>query len=271
MKFIQRIQKAVFEFANPIEKRSRFVISTAVVTGLFILSTFFLFDVWWVFVPLFILVTFTMTYFSVLEGVEKNEWITLFVMPIMFSVAVYVFFFLFPVRWITRISFIVAFALSFYAILLTSNIFNVGVQKSLQLYRAAFSVNYFYQTMLIFILSNVVASFKFNMLIVGTLLFLFIFVLANQLLWTVRLQLRWDRSLILYSAIIGLFIFEIALTFTFVPIKPSIFALLIASCYYSLSGLIYHHVDQKLFPQTIREYVFVVGFVFCIALLTLQL
>jgi len=66
-------------------------------------------------------------------------------MPIVLSIAFYMFYFLFPVRWITRIPFIALYAIAIYATLLCSNIFSIGVEKSLQLYRAAFSINFLFQ------------------------------------------------------------------------------------------------------------------------------
>ena len=81
------------------------------------------------------------------------------------------FYFLFPTRWITRIPFIIFYSISVYAMFLVSNIFNVGVEKSLQLYRAAFSVNYFYQSLMVFLFANLILSLKLNFFL-GGLLFL---------------------------------------------------------------------------------------------------
>ena len=66
----------------------------------------------------------------------------LFLLPILLSVAMYLFYFLFPVRWLTRIPFVLVYGISMYAVLLSSNIFNVGVEKNLQLF-LAFSLSHF--------------------------------------------------------------------------------------------------------------------------------
>src|SRR5690348_13050847 len=202
-----------------IGKRLRFVTGTLLMSALMLFSTFFYFDYAWIFVILFIFLGYFVTYFAVLEGIEKAEWIMLFLMPVLFAVSFYIFYFLFPVRWLTRVPFIAIFAFSMYALLLTSNIFNVGVEKSLQLYRAAFSVNYFLQTLLIFLLMNVVFSFRFAFYLNGLAVFVAIFPLALQLLWSVKPKITIDRTVTLYAFLISFVLMEVATLLSFLPLK----------------------------------------------------
>jgi hypothetical protein len=53
-----------------------------------------------------------LTYFSILEGIEKIELLMLFFMPIVISIAFYISYFLFPARWLTRIPFVAIYAVS---------------------------------------------------------------------------------------------------------------------------------------------------------------
>ena len=253
-----------------IEKRFRFVISAAALSLLMLTSTFFLFEKALMFIALFLVLGYFFTYFSLLEGIERIEWFTLFLMPIILTVSFYLFYFLFPVRWLTRLPFIFLYGISIYAVLLCSNIFNVGVEKSLQLYRAAFSVNFFYQMGVSFLFNNALFSFRLNFLINSILVFLAAFLLAFQLIWSVKLDLKVERTTILYGLFIGLVIGEIALLSSFVPLKSTIVALFLASSYYSLSGLIYSYLDQRLFKETIRSYISVWMVVFGIMILSLK-
>ncbi len=252
-----------------IEKRVRFVISSLLLSFLMLFSTFFLFDKAWFFIPVLGLFAYVLTYFSIIESIEKSEWLTLFILPVFFTISFYLFYFLFPVRWLTRVPFILIYSVSIYAMFLTSNILNVGVEKSLQLYRAAFSVNYFYQTVIVFLFSNILFSFRVNYLINALGLGIVMLPLAIQLLWSIKLDLTLEKAIFLYAALISIIVAQIALIVSFLPLKASLSALVVTASYYSLSGLINSYLDNRLFKQTIREYLFVWCFVLAIALLTL--
>lgn len=254
-----------------IPKRLRFVTSALLMSFLLLVTTiyFTFFDTWYI-LPLLFVTSYFFTYFSVLEGVERWEWLMLFIIPVLFTIAAYAFYYLFPVRWLTRLPFIIIYGFSFYAILLTSNIFNVGVEKNLQLYRAAFSVNFLYHSLIMFLFMQIILSFRQNFLINGVLSFVVTFPLSLQILWSVKPQLTIPRQLLYYSFFISLIIFELVVMVSFVPLAPPIFSLFITACYYSISGIIYHFIDQRLFRQVVNEYVFVFIFVLVVTLLTLR-
>ena len=130
--------------ASRIDKRLRLVISVLILGLVMLISTFFNFDNAIFFLPVFIITTYFLSYFSLLEGIKKIGWFGLFLMPELITLFFYLFYFLFPGRWLTRLPFIFIYEISIYATLLCANIFNVGVEKNLQLYRAAFSINFFY-------------------------------------------------------------------------------------------------------------------------------
>lgn len=253
-----------------IEKRFRFVISVLTMTFLMLVSTFFFFDLAWLFIPLFVLIAYILVFYSILEGVEKIEWLTLFLMPVIFTISFYLFYFLFPVRWLTRIPFIAMYAVSFYALLLTSNIFNVGVEKNLQLYRAAFSVNYFFQTLATFLFFNILFSLRLNFLLNGLGVGVMVFPLALQFLWTIKLDLALESQVLLHAGFIALLLAELAVIISFVPLRTSIAALFLSAGYYSFTGLTTAYLDNRLFRNTVREYLFVLGFVLIMAVLTLN-
>src|SRR3990170_2589378 len=116
------------------------------------------------------------------------------VSTIFLTLSFYLFYFLFPVRWLTRLPFIVLYGISIYAVLLCSNIFNVGVEKSIQLYRAAFSINFFYQAVVFFLFNNALFSFKLHFIFNSLLVFLTAFLLGFQFIWTVKLDLRVEKK-----------------------------------------------------------------------------
>jgi len=253
-----------------IEKNQRMIISCLIISLLMLFSTFFFFDKALIFIPIFIFVIYFLNFFSLLEGIEKIEWFTLFLLPVLFTVGAYVFYFLFPVRWLTRLPFLIFYVISIYAIIRTSNILNVGADKNLQLYRAAFSINYFFQTITFFILTNFLFSMRQNFAINGVVVFILGLILGIQLFWSIKLNLELSKKEILYGLLIGLVLAQEAIVISFFTLEISILALVLTATYYCLSGLAYSYLDERLFKETIREYVFVLVFVFGIALLTLM-
>lgn len=273
-KFLKRIPKLIRlpifnRVAARIQKRIRFVLSSVILTVLLLISTFFSFDQVWIFFPVFVLLSYFFTYFSLLEEIEKVEWITLFIMPVIFTVVCYSFYFLFPVRWLTRVPYLFIYSVSMYAIFLTSNIFNVGVEKSLRLYKAAFSVNYLFQTFLIFLASNIIFSLREYFIVNAIGVGIVSFALAAQLFWTIKLDLVLSTEVRNHALFVGLLMAETALILSFLPLQGSVLSLILASTYYSVGGLTSAHLDSRLFRSTIREYVIVLIFVWIIAGLTL--
>src|SRR3989339_645047 len=255
--------------ASKIDKRLRLVISVLVLGLLMLVSTFFNFDKVFFFLPIFMIATYFLSYFSLLEGIKKIGWFGLFLMPELITLFFYLFYFLFPGRWLTRIPFIFIYEISIYAVLLCANIFNIGVEKNLQLYRAAFSINFFYQAVITFLFYNVLFSFKYNFLINIFGAGISAFLLSLQLFWSIRLDKHLEKEVLIYSIFIALLMTEISLLISFVPLKVPVYSLFLTACYYSMTGLISHYIDQKLFKETVREYVGVLIFVLVITILSL--
>lgn len=260
----------LFKRALKIEKRLRFIISTVVISSLMLLSTFYFFDKAWFFLPVLAFFSYFFTYFSVLEDIKKTEWLFLFIMPVFLTVSFYLFYFLFPIRWLTRIPFIIFYTIAIYANLLASNIFNVKMERSLQLYRAAFSVNFLFQTIIIFLFFNSVFSFRFHFFINALLISFFVFFLSLQLFWTVKMELNISKELYSYATLVAIVIGQITVMFSFIDLRSTIIALFLTATYYSLGGVIYSYLDQRLFKETIREYLTVWIFVLIITILSLR-
>ncbi|OGK52824.1 hypothetical protein A2970_01280 [Candidatus Roizmanbacteria bacterium RIFCSPLOWO2_01_FULL_44_13] len=269
-KFLRESRKEFQKRALKIDKRIRFAISAGALAVLMLLSTFFYFDRAFIFIPIIALTTYFLTYFSLAEGIEKMGWFEMFVMPVLVSISFYLFYFLFPVRWLTRIPFIIFYGISIYAAIVTSNIFNVGVEKSLGLYRAAFSINFLYQAIVSFLFFNLIFALQSAFILNGILTGAIGFLLSLNLFWSIRLKKYLEREVLLYAAFVGLVIGELALLISFLPLQVSVYSLFMAASYYSLAGLVYNYIDEKLFRETIREYILVFGFVLIITFLSLS-
>lgn len=253
-----------------VDKRYRLVISVLVMVAFVLVASFFPIDNAIFIVPILAVFCYVLTFFCILEDIEKIGWYGFFFMPVAATIFLYLEYFLLPGRWLTRLPFIIIYGISIYAILLTSNIFNVGVEKSLQLYRAAFSVNYFYQTLIIFLGFNFLFSLQLNPLLNMASVAILAFFFSFHLLWTIRLKRYIESEVLRFAILIGLIFGQIGLIISFIPLKPTISSLFLASSYYSLQGLIYHFLDQRLFKETVREYIFVWIFVLGLTLLSIN-
>ncbi|MFQ5452032.1 MAG: hypothetical protein ACE5DQ_00540 [Candidatus Paceibacterota bacterium] len=252
-----------------IGKRKRFIFSTAILTLLVLSITFYSFSEARLFIPIALFAVYVFTFFSILEGITRREWITLFIPPLYFTLVFTLFYFFLPQRWLTRLPFVAIYAISIYAIMLSQNIFNVGALKSLQLFRAAFSVNYLFLTFSSFLAYSLILSFRSNFLINGAMVALVTAPLALHFLWSVNPQDTIEKRIIAYSVLISLLVGEAGVMLSFMPVNGSIFALFLTSFYYSVSGLTSAHMQEMLFRERVREYVAVLGFVFFIVFLSL--
>lgn len=250
-------------------KRKRFIICDFLLSLLFLISTFYSADAMIVFVPLIFFVVFILTFIAILDDISQHELLTLFIHPIIFSLAFYFFYFFLPQRWLTRAPFLIIYAISMYAIMLSQNIFNVGVTKSLQLFRAAFSINYFFLTITAFISYSLIISLRMNFLLNFTTVLLVTWPLSTHFLWTVEPKNHLDRATVLQGFFVAVLLGEIATVLSFIPVNQSIFALVLTSVFYSLSGLFQVYVQNVLFKERIREYLIVLAFVAVIFILSL--
>lgn len=264
------ISKNLFKLFIRIEKRRRFIISTMLLTLLMIVSTYFSFEAASFFVIPIIVLVYFLTYFSILEGITDKEWLMLFIPPLYFSVVFYLFYFFLPQRWLARAPFAVLYSISVYALLLSQNIFNVGVEKSLQLFRAAFSINYLFLTLTMFLATSLLFSLRLLFVVNGLLIFIMSLPLALHFVWSINPQEHVERSVFKHALVVSVILAQAVMVFSFIPITPSVFSLVVTALFYSLCGLLSAHLTSRLFRERIREYLFVLGAVFVITLLTVK-
>ena len=138
-----------------IGKRQRFSVAAAIICSYLFGITFLPYESAVFHVIPLALLTYIAVYFGILEDVERIEWIQLFILPVYFVIAALFFYYLLPVRLLTRVPFTVVSFVFLYALFLSENIFNVGVERSLPLYRAAYSViNFIMLVVLLMVFTN---------------------------------------------------------------------------------------------------------------------
>lgn len=251
-----------------LEKRERFVVQTLFLTLGILLTQLIWEDYRFLMVVILSIFTYLSAAWSLREDIKKIEWLTLFILPVFYMGSVSMFYFLLPGRWISRIFITTVFALGMYAIMLIENIYNVAAIRTIQLLRAAQSIGLLISLIIIFLLSGIIYSLRMNYFWNSLLIMPGIYFLAFQSLWSIHLEDKPPPALYLYSALVSFIIGQVALALSFWPVNISAFSLFITSTYYTIISVVQQHLQEKLFKNTYREYIFVILFTFILLLIT---
>lgn len=202
------------------------------------------------------------------EDLKGVEYLTLSILPTMFTVAVAFFYFLLPVRWLTRLPTAFLYALGMYAILLTENIYNVAAERSIQLLRAAHSVGFVITLVTVFLLFETILSFHLSSYLNGLFILMVSLPVVLQSLWSMMLEPKLTAEIVLGSLVASLIVAQAAFILSFWPINTVIFALFLTTLFYSITGILQQRVVERLFPNTLREFLGVTAVTFILVILT---
>ncbi|MBI4136537.1 hypothetical protein HY469_00585, partial [Candidatus Roizmanbacteria bacterium] len=129
-------------FSIRLSKRQEFVIITGILTlGLVAVQLLPVELRYWFLFGL-TAVSYILSAIGLREDLKSVEYVMLLTLPTLFTAAVGLFYFLLPVRWLTRLPIALLYAIGIYAILLVENIYNVAVNRSIQLLRVAHAVGF---------------------------------------------------------------------------------------------------------------------------------
>ena len=262
-KFLRKISRKI-----ALTKREKLVLIVGLLT--FGLLTVQLSPVQWRYslTAVLVLATYLLATWGLREDLGGIEWLTLFILPTMYAGAVTLFYFLLPVRWLTRLPTAVLFALGMYAILLVENIYNVAAIRTIQLLRAAHSVGLLLTLITCFLLLAIIFSLHLPFFWNFLLVFIVSFPLSLQSLWAMKLEPKISQEIFLYTMVISLVLSELAFVFSFWPIQTVIEALFLTTVFYSLVGMVQQHLLERLFKRTMIEFIAVSAIVFILVLVT---
>ena len=202
-----------------------------------------------------------------LEGINKLKAFILMVLPTLFTLAVASYYFLLPVRWLTRLPVAFLFGLSFYTLLLSQNVFNVASIRTIPLYRAASTSVFLFTLITAYLLFNVIASFEMNFAWNGVVVFILSFFLILQIIWSLNME-GIDSLTFTTSLFIALILGELALVISFWPITAAMFSLVLSTALYVCLGIMTHALRSRLTKGGVLEYVVIGALVYIVALLT---
>src|SRR3990167_11341427 len=169
-------------------KRQRIIISTVVLT-IGLLSTQLVdFNLRFKFIAGLSVLSGILFLWSLCEGLNFTKAVVLLILPVFFTAAVSSFYFLLPVRWLTRLPVAFSFGLMFYLLLLAQNVFNVAAIRTIPLYRAASTAAFLFTLLSAFFIFNVIFAFNLLFLWNGVAVLLISFPLILQSLWTIEME-----------------------------------------------------------------------------------
>src|SRR4030042_3224428 len=212
--------------------------------------------------------TMFLAIFSLWGELSGIKYFLLLLLPVYFVTGATLFYFLLPVRWLTRLPFAVLFGISVYLLMLTSNIYNVAAIRTIALLRAAHAVGLLFSLTSTFFLTHVLFSlhFPFYFVVLGSAVITFPLYLIG--LWSYELEEYISKKVLIFALIFTLVSAELALILSFAPIVPINGALFLATVMYVLLGIGRFEITNKLTPRIVWEHLTVSLVVFLIILTT---
>lgn len=253
MKFVT----AVYTNLRKIDKRKRLFASVSGIVCTFLLLTTLPFAKVVYVLPLLLIAVYVGTYISILEDIHNIEWIVLFIAPLYFCISLLLFYYLLPSRLLTRIPFVILVGVAMYALLLSENIFNVGVDRTLPLYRAAYSISNFFTLIILFLVFTVLFSFRLHFVLTSFIGGVVAFPVMFHALWTASPKNVLEERIYKFSVVIALMLSIALLLFGFLPVKTNILSLYAVSIAYVLVGITQEIIQDTAFRERVREYLFV--------------
>ncbi len=189
---------------------------------------------------------------------KKTNLVISGVLPAFFGLGTSLFRFLFAVNWIWQSILVLVFLFGIYTLFLVENVFLVSTEvKTVPLYRAASTVGFLITLITAFFLYEVIFSFRLpvwqnSLLILGASL-----PLLNHYFWSIRLNQPLSWKNIRLSLVFALIMAEMAAAVSFWPLETTKSALYLGSVFYVFLGLAQAYCQEKLFKQTIREFILV--------------
>ncbi len=198
--------------------------------------------------------TYMLTAWTLYENLDGVEWLTIVPFPAMYALAVSAFYFLLPSSVLAQVAITLLYGLGMYALLLAGNIFTIAKVRTIQLLRAAQAV--------LFLFTLIASLLAFNTLFSLSLWFVFNGVLAGviagalsfPIFWSVNLEKRLSREVLALSLRTTLWMGSLAAVLSFLPGQLWPTSLFLMTVLYSILGLGQSALEQRLFQNTVREY-----------------
>lgn len=262
MKFLKKIT------SYEITKRQRFILMAFFLTVVLVATQTVPENLRPAMIGLLAISTIFLASFALWGELHGIKYVLLLLLPTFFVVGASLFYFLLPVRWLTRLPFASMFAISVYLLMLTANIYNVAAIRTIALHRAARAVGMLFALVSAFFLINVFLSLHLpyylqTLGIIGICGSLYL-----VQLWSNELESFISRRLASYTVIFTLVTAQMALVFSFWPLTPVAGALILITIMYTLLGTGQFAFNDQLKSRIVWEYLSIAMFVAVIVVVT---
>lgn len=250
-----------------ISKRKKFIISSLFLSvGLFAIQNNWLPNRYLAITAVSLL-SIPLVLWSLKEALKGPVWLFSWFLPMLFTAGVGFFYFLLPGSFYTIVPVIILYFLGMYVLFLSENIFSVASIRTIQLARSASAVSFLLSLFISFLLYDIVYSFRFPFYINMFLVYLISFMVFFHWCWTINLEEKISKKIIVYSLVFSLGLSQVAGAISFWPMTVVVSSILLTSIMYVILGLSQADLSSRLFPKTIKEYL-MIGLAVIIILLT---
>lgn len=212
--------------------------------------------------------TLLLAMFALWGELSGIKYFLLLLLPVYFVMGASLFYFLLPVRWLTRLPFALSFGVSVYLLMLTANIFNVAAIRTIALLRVAHAVGLLFSLVSTFFLTNVLFSLHLNVYFIVPVVILITGPLYLVGMWSYELEDFVSRRVFSFASVFTLVTAEIATIISFWPVVPINAALIIVTAMYVLLGLGQFVFKEKIKSRVVWEHLLVAMLVFVIVLMS---
>ena len=246
-------KKALSSFS--LDKRQKFVVSVLLLSALFFSIQLQIGKIGIYIVILLAIMTDLFFYWAMRHDLKENRMISIFILPLFYSLAFGLFYFLIPTRFLLRMIITIIYGFGLYSLFLSQNIFVVAAIRTIALLSGARIVSFVITVLCYLFLVNTVLSLH---LFLPTILLLGFatFMLTYHSLWTYALQ-KTSYRLSLWAGGITLCLVEIASLLLFWPSSPTVLALYITAMLYVFLGLSHVWMEKRLFKNVLWEFTWV--------------
>lgn len=217
-------------------------------------------------------VAYVLTVWVLFDDLKGIEWLTLMVLPVMFTLGCGLFSNFLPaavprmfgqafqietaqiLAGVVKIIYFLCFAIGMYGILLIENIFSVASIRTIQLFRAARSVNFILTLVTSLFFYTVVLSLKLPFWWVMPAVFVVSFVLSFPSFWSVDLKNNLVSEVGRYSMAASWVIAFVAFSLCLWPVKAFMGGLIMTSCLYALLGVLEQRLSARVYLESLVEY-----------------